>query len=104
MPKSKVKSLTKSELMSELAAKSGLTKSQVVGVFDALLTVASKEAKAMHPLTIPGIVKLRPVHKAAVPAHMGRNPFTKEAIQIKAKPAKTDVRARAIKSFKDTVA
>ena len=44
------------------------------------------------------------VLKKATKAHKGINPFTKEPIMFKAKPASKNVRARPIKVCKDCVA
>jgi nucleoid DNA-binding protein len=97
----KDRALTKSQLASELAAKADLTKAQVNAVFDAMNDLVSKELKAGRPLTIPGLVKIRLVHKAATPARAGRNPATGETITIKAKPARKVVKVRALKALKD---
>jgi nucleoid DNA-binding protein len=51
--------------------------------------------------TINGLIKVVIVHKAATKSRPGRNPFTKEAITIKAKPAHDVVRVRALKRLKD---
>ena len=97
----KDRALTKSQLASELAAKADLTKAQVNAVFDAMNDLVGKELKAGRPLTIPGLVKIRLVHKAATPARAGRNPATGETITIKAKPARKVVKVRALKALKD---
>jgi DNA-binding protein HU-beta len=97
----KDKALTKAQLASELATKTGLSKAQINSVFDALSEVVSKELKGGRPVTVPGLVKVTLAHKAATPARPGRNPFTGEAITIKAKPARKVVKVRALKSLKD---
>lgn len=97
----KPKSLTKTQMAGEIAAKAGLTKTQVMEVFAALEDVVGAELKAGHPVTIPGLVKVTLQHKAATAARKGRNPFTGEEIMIKAKPARKVVRVRALKNLKD---
>ena len=48
-----------------------------------------------------GLVKVTLTRKAATPARPGKNPFTGEAITIKAKPARNVVKVRALKALKD---
>lgn len=47
----------------------------------------TRELRAGNAVTIPGVIKLKPVDK---PARKGRNPATGEAIDI---PARRDVKA-----------
>ncbi|MBI5714360.1 MAG: HU family DNA-binding protein [Chloroflexi bacterium] len=43
------------------------------------------------------------VHKPATPEKPGINPFTKQPITVKAKPASTAVRANPVKALKDAI-
>ena len=52
---------------------------------------------------LPGLLKLKVVRKPATKAKQGVNPFTKEPMTIKAKPARNVVRAVALKSLKELV-
>lgn len=101
--KQKPKALTKAQWTAELAEKTGLTKTQIQSVIDAESAVVKAELKAGHPVNLPGLVKITLQQKAATPARQGINPFTKEAITIKAKPARKVVRVRALKALKDMV-
>src|SRR5260370_8847869 len=66
--------------------------------FDELFKLAVKEAKgAAGKFVIPGIGRVVKAHRKA---RMGRNPQTGEQIKIK---AKTVVRLRPSKAFKDAV-
>ena len=85
----------------EIAAKSGLTKTQVKAALDGLGAVIEAELKAGRPVGVAGLVKITTVRKPATAARPGRNPFTGEAITIKAKPARKVVKVRALKSLKD---
>jgi nucleoid DNA-binding protein len=78
-----------------------LSKVQINAVLEALFDIAVKETKRAGVFNIPNLVKLRTAHKAATAARPGRNPFTGESITIKAKPAKTVVRAKVLKQFKE---
>jgi len=101
-PKSKKdKPLTKSQMTAEVAAKTGIAKSQVNDVLIALAEVIAAELKGGRPVNVPGLVKVTLVRKPATPARPGRNPFTGEAIMIKAKPARSVVKVRALKALKD---
>ena len=93
------KSLTKSATIAKVAEMAGKTlgtdvsKKQAIAVLDALVGLAYKEAK--NKFTLPGLGKLELKNRKA---RMGRNPATGEPIHIK---AKTVVRLRAAKAFKD---
>jgi nucleoid DNA-binding protein len=95
------KSLTKAQLTSVIASRIGLTKAQVNDVFVTLSAVIGEELKGGRPVTVPGLIKATLVRKDATPARPGRNPFTGEAITIKAKPARKVVKVRALKALKD---
>ena len=94
--------LSKSKIIAHLADKVGtedkpISKKQVSTFFDELFKLAVKEAKSSGKFVIPGIGRAVKAHRKA---RMGRNPATGEAIKIK---AKTVVRLRAAKAFKDAV-
>ncbi len=95
--------MSKTELVEAIAGESGLEKKQVNAVLDALNNVVYKELKADREVTIPGLLKLTTVRKAAQPEREGINPFTKEKTTFKAKPARTVVKPRPVKALKDAV-
>jgi nucleoid DNA-binding protein len=97
----KAKPPTKSEIISHLADKTGLTKKDVGAVFETLNAVIKKSLKGAGEFTMPGLVKMRVVKKPATKARPGVNPFTGEAITIKAKPARKAVKVTALKGLKD---
>jgi DNA-binding protein HU-beta len=74
-----------------------ISKKQAASFFDELFKLAVKEAKGAGKFVIPGIGRAVKAHRKA---RMGRNPATGEAIKIK---AKTVVRLRASKAFKDAI-
>ena len=102
---SKSRAATKAEVYSQLAEKTGLTKKEIAGVFDALTDMVKKELgkKGAGQFTIPGLLKLKRVQKPATPAKQGTNPFTKEPMTIKAKPARNVIKALPLKALKDSV-
>lgn len=101
--KSKPTSMTKSQFVGELSAKTGMSKSQVNSVLSAVSEVVATEVGAGRPIALPGLVKITSVRKPATHARPGINPFTKEAITIKAKPARSVVKVRALKALKDMI-
>jgi len=94
--------LSKSKIIAHIADKVStpekpISKKQAASFFDELFKLAVKEAKGAGKFVIPGIGRAVKAHRKA---RMGRNPATGEAIKIK---AKTVVRLRASKAFKDAI-
>jgi DNA-binding protein HU-beta len=89
--------MTQTEIINALAEKSGLKKTEVKGMFDAVAELATKEVKKNGEFTVPGFGKLV---KATRKAREGRNPATGAVIKI---PAKTTVKFRLGKAMKDAV-
>ena len=89
------KPLTKSQIIGEIATKSGLPKKQAAEIIEFIADLAYKNAK--NSFTLPGLGKLVLVNRKA---RMGRNPATGEAIQIKAKRV---VKFRVAKAAKDAI-
>ncbi|MBI3988766.1 MAG: HU family DNA-binding protein [candidate division NC10 bacterium] len=89
------KMMTKAQIVSHLAPKTGVTKATTSSFLEELAKLAAKETK--NGFTIPGIGKVVLVQRKA---RMGRNPRTGEPIKI---PAKKVVRFRIAKAFKDSV-
>ena len=71
----------RSELVAEVAEKSGLTQKQVSDVLDGVFDVFSDVVAKGEKLTIPGWLSVERTERAA---RKGRNPQTGEEIQIKA--------------------
>jgi DNA-binding protein HU-beta len=92
------KPMSKSKIVSHMAEKVGTSKKDAALFFDELFKLAVKECKgAAGKFVIPNIGRAVKAHRKA---RMGRNPQTGEAIKIK---AKTVVRLRAAKAFKDSI-
>ena len=88
--------MTKAQIMTALAEKTGMKKSEVVGMMDAVVEMAYSEVKKNGEFVVPGIGKLV---KVARKAREGRNPATGESIHI---PAKTVVKFRVAKAAKES--
>jgi DNA-binding protein HU-beta len=91
------KGMTKSQVVTHLAEKAGVQKKAAAAVLEEIATLATRECKTSGTFVIPGLGK---AVKANRKARMGRNPQTGEAIKI---PAKTVVKFRLAKAFKDAV-
>src|SRR5438132_8436132 len=99
---SKSKPATKAEIFSALSEKTGLVKKDITKVFDALGDLIGRELGKKGPgqFVVPGLLKLKVVRKPATKAKQGINPFTKQPITIKAKPARNVVKAVPMKALK----
>ena len=89
--------MTQTAIVSSIADKTGLKKSEVKTVFDALTELATTEVKKNGEFTIPGFGKLKKTNRKA---REGRNPATGAIIKI---PAKTTVKFSVGKAMKDSV-
>lgn len=88
--------MSKSKVIAHIAGKLDVPKKTVAGFFDELFKLAVAQCKSpVGKFVIPNIGRAVKAHRKA---RMGRNPQTGEAIKIK---AKTVVRLRAAKAFKD---
>jgi nucleoid DNA-binding protein len=99
------KPMTKSVMVAEISVNTGLTKKQVSSVFDELATVIERHIKKRSPgqFILPGLLKIEVKNKPARKARKGINPFTREEMIIKAKPASKVVRVRPLKKMKDMI-
>jgi DNA-binding protein HU-beta len=87
--------MTKAQLMSALADKTGMAKKDVVSFMDALADMAYSEVKKGGVFVLPGFGKLVKVNRKE---RMGVNPATGAKIKI---PAKTVVKFRLAKAAKE---
>ena len=99
------KPLTKSQILSELAEATDLSKKDVGAVFDALSALIGKNVGRRGPgvFSVPGLMKIKVVRKPATKARKGINPFTGEETVFKAKPARNVVKVLPLKGLKDMV-
>ena len=81
--------MTKTDLVNEIAAKAGLTKVQAKAALDATLESISQALANDDKIQLIGFGTFSVVEK---PARTGRNPRTKETIQI---PARKVVKFKA---------
>jgi len=97
------KRMSKTQLIAELAEKTGLEKKQVVGVFDQLMQVVERELGKDGPgeITLPDLVKLKVKIVPGRAEHVGIDPFTKQERTFPAKGESRKVRATPAKRLKD---
>ena len=92
------KPMSKSKIVAHLAEKCGIPKKTTNMFFDELFKLAVRECKGgAGKFVVPGLGRSVKAHRNAC---MCRNPQTGEPIKIK---AKTVVRLRAGKAFKDAI-
>ena len=97
------KAPTKSEIIAQICKDTKLSRKEVAAVFDSLNGVIRKSLRGTGLFTMPGLLKMKVVKKAATPAREGINPFTKQPVMFKAKPASKKVRILALKALKGLV-
>lgn len=97
------KPTTKSELLAHIADKTNLKRKEVSAVFDELATVIKRDLKGPGVFNLVGLMKVKIIHKPATKARKGINPFTKEEVMFKAKPARNVVKVQPLKTLKNMV-
>ena len=99
------KPMSKTEIFAALGEATGLTKQQVGSLFEELSKLIGKNLGNDGPgvFAIPGLLNIKVVRKPATEERKGINPFTKEEMVFKAKPAKNIVKVTALKGLKDMV-
>jgi len=99
--------MTKTQMFSEIAESTELSKKQVASVFDALESVIERHVRrgSVGSCTIPGLMKVKTLKKPAQKAKKNvPNPFRPgELMNVKAKPASTRVKILPLKKIKDMV-
>jgi DNA-binding protein HU-beta len=89
-------SLTKSQVVRVLAEKTSLSNKDTAAFLEHLVDLAVKEAKKNGLFVLPGLGRLKMVHRKA---RMGRNPQTGEALKIAAKKTAKFYLAKSAKAI-----
>ena len=94
---------SKTQLLSDIADKTELSRKQVGSVIDELTDLIERHIKkgACGEFVLPGMMKVTTVKKPARKARKGINPFTGEETMFKAKPASIQVKVRPLKKLKE---
>ena len=97
--------MTKTGILNELAANTGLTRKQVGDVMAELETLIERHVKkrAIGEFALPGLLKIKTIKKPAQKARKGvPNPFRPgETMDVTAKPASVRVRITPLKKLKE---
>jgi nucleoid DNA-binding protein len=101
----KEKTRTKSEVLGMISDHVGISKKEAAQVFEVMGEMIEKDLKkgAVGAFNVPGMMKVSVQRKPATKARKGVNPFTKEEMVFKAKPARNVVKVRPLKGLKDRV-
>jgi len=96
---------TKGAFYTTIAEHTQLTRKQVASVFDTMgRIIAADLAKGgSEVLNIAGLMKVTVTRKPATKARKGINPFTKQEVMFKAKPARNVIKIRPLKTLKGMV-
>jgi nucleoid DNA-binding protein len=99
------KRMTKTQFVTTLSEKSGLDKKQTESALNAMNAIVAQQLGKSGPgeVLIPGLLSMNIIKKPATPQHEGVNPFTKEPMTYKAKPARRVIKMKALKSLKDAI-
>ena len=93
----------KSGVLNALASATGIPRQHVGKVVGAIAALAAVELARRGTFTVPGMAKMKVIKKAATKARQGINPFTKQPMLFKAKPARKLVKIRPLKALKDSL-
>jgi nucleoid DNA-binding protein len=96
---------SKGEVFGTIAQHVGIHRRDVAAAFHAMgaLIKADLSKGGSGVFKVPGLMRITVKRKPATKAHMGVNPFTKEQVMFKAKPARNVVRVRPLKGLKEMV-
>jgi len=94
---------SKTQIISELAANSDLTRKQVNTLLTELATLVERHVKKRSggEFVLAGLIKIHTVKRPAKKAYTGTNPFTGKETTFKARPASVAVKVHALKGLKD---
>jgi nucleoid DNA-binding protein len=96
---------TKGEFYSTIAEATSLSRKQIASVFETMGKVLAADLGKSGPgiCNVAGLMKVTVVHKPATKARKGINPFTKQEVMFKAKPARNVIKVRPLKTLKKMV-
>jgi nucleoid DNA-binding protein len=97
---------TKSDVFSTIADHVGINRRDVAGVFHVMGSIIKADLSKGGPgvFKVPGLMRITVQRKPATKARMGINPFTKQEVMFKAKPARNVVKVRPLRGLKEMVA
>jgi nucleoid DNA-binding protein len=94
---------SKTQIISELAANTQMTRKQVNSVLDELAVLVERHVKkrSVGEFVLAGLIKIHTVKRPAKKSYKGTNPFTGKETTFKARPASVAVKVHALKGLKD---
>jgi nucleoid DNA-binding protein len=94
---------SKTQIISELAANTQMTRKQVNSVLDELAVLVERHVKkrSVGEFVLAGLIKIHTVKRPAKKSYKGTNPFTGKQTTFKARPASVAVKVHALKGLKD---
>ena len=95
--------MTKAQLISVLAEKADMKKTDIKNLLQLILSLAEEELLSGKDFVIPGLIKFSVVKKAATKARTGVNPFNGKKMIITAKPESKKVRGSIARSLKKLI-
>jgi nucleoid DNA-binding protein len=99
----KAATLTKREFVNDVAATAELDPQVVNAVLDALSAVVADELAGGTPVTVPGLVRMRPRFAPAKPKRKGTNPRTGEEVVFAARAARLQLKATPARAIRDAL-
>ena len=96
---------SKGDVLSTISQHVGIHRRDVAAVFHTMASMIRADLSKSGPgvFNVPSMMRITVKRKPATKARMGINPFTKEQVMFKAKPARNVVRVRPLKALKDMV-
>ena len=95
--------LTQSQMIAAVADRAEMSRAEARRALAALDEIVLEELGNAQKVRIGGLVQLTVRVKPAQKKRKGRNPATGEEIEVAAKPASVDVRARPLAKAKDAL-
>jgi nucleoid DNA-binding protein len=99
------KRMTKSSVIKTISEEMEVNRKTASLFFHKLQELIKQQLSRSGPgeFIIPGIIKLKTVKKPATKEREMINPFTKQPMTVKAKPASKKVKSTALKALKDLI-
>ena len=97
--------MTKTQLLDSLSESTGLQRKELASVLDELGVAIERHInrRAVGTFTLPGLLKIKVVHKPATKARKMISPFTGQEITVAAKPASRAVKVQPLSGLKRMV-
>ena len=102
---SSAKPRSKGDVFGTIAQHVGIHRRDVAAVFHVMgsMIKADLSKNGSGVFKVPGLMRITVKRKPATKERQGINPFTKEPMTFKAKPARSVVRVRPLRALKDMV-